>query len=138
MKCFEFRILYSSYCRRRQRGTFFSQEENAYLSSSVYDLSGVVLSIVLDNPAEGILNCGVITFHEMMLDKADGERGFACNPALDDKIRLKVGQGKARTDGAATDNRDLSLFRGGRHLGSGTASTARKIIKLKSKFGDRE
>jgi len=51
-----------------------SQEANAYLSSSIHDLSGVVLSIVLDNPAECILNCGVVAFHEMMLDKADGER----------------------------------------------------------------
>lgn len=53
---------------------FVSQETDAYLSSSVDDLSGVVLPIVLDNPAEGVLNCGVVAFHEMMLNKANGER----------------------------------------------------------------
>jgi hypothetical protein len=74
MKCFEFKILYSSYCGKGQPVMFVSQGTDAYLSSSVYDLSCVVLPIVLDNPAEGVLNCGVVAFHEMMLDKADGER----------------------------------------------------------------
>ena len=72
MKCFEFKILYSSYGERRQSVMSISQEANTYLASSVYNLSGVVLAIVLDNPTESILDCGVVAFHKMMLDKTDG------------------------------------------------------------------
>lgn len=45
-----------------------------YLSRSIDDLSCVILAIVLDNPAECVLNCRVIAFHEVVLDKANGER----------------------------------------------------------------
>lgn len=45
-----------------------------YLSRSVDDLSCVILAIVLDNPAECVLNCRIIAFHEVVLDKANGER----------------------------------------------------------------
>lgn len=44
-----------------------------YLTSSVYDLSGIVLVPVLDHAAEGILNRGVIAFHKVPLDELDSE-----------------------------------------------------------------
>lgn len=75
IKCFEFKILYSS-CRPgvNKSGISRWQRERSYLPSSIYDLSRVVLSVVLDNPAECILNCGVIAFNEVMLNEADRER----------------------------------------------------------------
>jgi hypothetical protein len=83
MKCFEFKILYSSYGGKCQSIRSISQEADTYLSSSVYDLSGVVLTIVFDNPAESILDCGVVAFHKMMFDKTDSERGFSWHYILD-------------------------------------------------------
>jgi hypothetical protein len=83
IKCFEFKILYSSYGEKRQPVRSISQEANTYLSSSIYDLRGIVLTIVFDDPAESILDCGVVAFHKMMFDKTDSERGFAWNSALD-------------------------------------------------------
>jgi hypothetical protein len=81
MKCFEFKILYSSCHGRRESsqqvacaGSF---REVSYLSCGVHDLSGIVLAVVLDNPAEGVLDCGVVALHEMLFDKANRERRFA-------------------------------------------------------------
>lgn len=48
--------------------------EGSYLSRSIHNLRCVVLAVVLDNTAEGILDRGVVAFHEMLLDKADSER----------------------------------------------------------------
>ena len=49
----------------------------AYLSCSVDDLSRIVLSIVLDDPTEGVLDCRVIALDEVVFDKADCKRWFA-------------------------------------------------------------
>lgn len=46
----------------------------AYLSCSVDDLSRIVLSIVLDDPTEGVLDCRVIALDEVVFDKADCKR----------------------------------------------------------------
>jgi hypothetical protein len=81
MKCFEFKILYSSCYERRERSQQVacprSFEEVSYLSCGVHNLSGIVLAVVLDNPAEGILDCGVVALHEMLFNEADRERGLA-------------------------------------------------------------
>lgn len=79
MKCFEFKILYSSCFGAVSYAKAPRRRRDAYLSSSIYNLSGVVLAIVFDNSTESILNCGVVALHEMMLDKADCERRFAWN-----------------------------------------------------------
>lgn len=73
MKCLEFKILYSS-CRMVSVTKRSSRTVITYLSRSIDDLSCVILAIVLDNPAECVLNCRVIAFHEVVLDKANGER----------------------------------------------------------------
>lgn len=46
----------------------------SHLSRSIDDLSRIVLSIVLNDPAEGILDCRVIALDEVMFDKTDCER----------------------------------------------------------------
>lgn len=46
----------------------------AYLACSVDDLSRIVLSIVLDDPTEGVLDCRVIALDEVVFDKADCKR----------------------------------------------------------------
>lgn len=73
MKCLEFKILYSS-CRIVSVIRTASHMQITYLSCSIDDLSCIVLAIVLDNSAECVLNCRVIAFHEVVLDKADCER----------------------------------------------------------------
>lgn len=73
MKCLEFKILYSS-CRMVSVTKQSSLTEITYLSRGVDNLSCVILAIVLDNPAECVLNCRVIAFHEVVFDKANGER----------------------------------------------------------------
>ena len=52
-------------------------KEVSHLSCGIHDLSCVVLAIMLDNPAERILDCRVVAFHEMLFDKADRERRLA-------------------------------------------------------------
>lgn len=42
-----------------------------YLASSVHNLGGIVLTVVFDDPAKGVLDCGVIAFDKVMFDKAD-------------------------------------------------------------------
>lgn len=73
-------MLYSS-CRGKEENVsqmgLHSVTEVQYLSRSVHNLRCVVLAVVLDNPAEGILDRGVVAFHEMLLDKADSERRLA-------------------------------------------------------------
>lgn len=78
IKCFEFKILYSS-CRPgvSEKGDPSLEAKGPYLPSGIYDLGRVVLPIVLDDPAEGILNCRVIAFNEVMLNEANRERRFA-------------------------------------------------------------
>jgi hypothetical protein len=88
MKCFEFRMEYSSYptlqsalhfetqiagpCDRALLGKF-----STHLPSSIDDLSGVVLALVLDDFAEGILDGGVVAFYEMTVHELHRERGFS-------------------------------------------------------------
>ena len=57
----------------------------AYLASSVHDLRGIVLAVVLDDPAEGVLDCGVIAFNKVMFDKADGQRRLSYRMAYPSK-----------------------------------------------------
>lgn len=37
-----------------------------------------ILAIVLNDATECVLNCGIIAFHEMMLDETNRKRGFSC------------------------------------------------------------
>jgi len=48
-----------------------------HLPSSIDDLSGVVLALVLDDFAEGILDGGVVAFYEMAVHELHCERGFS-------------------------------------------------------------
>lgn len=48
--------------------------DRSYLASSINNLSCVLLSLELDNLAEGILNGGIITLDEMPIDELHGER----------------------------------------------------------------
>jgi hypothetical protein len=81
MKCFEFKILYSSCHERKESSQQVACPDGfkgaSYLSCGVHDLGCIVLAVVLDNPAEGILDCGVVALHEMLFDKADRERRLA-------------------------------------------------------------
>lgn len=76
MKCFEFKMLYSS-CHGKEKNVsqmgLHSVTEVPYLSRGIHNLRCVVLAVVLDNPAEGILDRGVVAFHKMLLDEADSE-----------------------------------------------------------------
>lgn len=49
---------------------------STHLPSSIDDLSGVVLALVLDDFAEGILDGGVVAFYEMAIHELHRERGF--------------------------------------------------------------
>lgn len=77
MKCLEFKILYSS-CEMVSEAEKTSSMCVTYLSCSIDNLSCIVLAIVLDNPAESVLNCRVIAFHKVVLNKTNSEGGFAC------------------------------------------------------------
>lgn len=81
MKCFEFKILYSSCNKERESSQQVAYTGHvkgvSYLSCGIYDLGCIVLAVVLDNPAEGILDCGVVAFHEMLFNKANRERRLA-------------------------------------------------------------
>lgn len=73
--------------------------EMPYLSRGIHNLRCIVLAVVLDNPAEGILDRGVVAFHEMLLDKADSERGLAYEPRKRRKsitVRERVPKGRWR------------------------------------------
>jgi hypothetical protein len=50
-----------------------------YLSGGIDDFGCVILSIIFDDPAECVLDCGVIALDEVVLDEADCERGFSCD-----------------------------------------------------------
>lgn len=52
------------------------------LTGGINDLRSKVLSVVLDNSAECILDSRVIALYENAIDKADGKGGFSCNWAL--------------------------------------------------------
>jgi hypothetical protein len=56
--------------------TYKGEEISTHLASSINDLSGVFLALILDNLAEGILNRGVVAFHEMAVHELHRERGF--------------------------------------------------------------
>jgi hypothetical protein len=72
MKCFEFKMLYSS-CKVLSHSLAITSHKVIYLSRSIDNLSRIVLAVVFDNSAEGVLNGRVIAFDEVMLDKADRE-----------------------------------------------------------------
>lgn len=127
-----------------------SVTEVQYLSRSVHNLRCVVLAVVLDNPAEGILDRGVVAFHKMLLDKADSERGLAYRSR--DRLRSTTVQGRVQketmdrslTHRATTDDRDLSLLRCGGHLNGRAANYAaprrgngkRKWLEQEETIGD--
>lgn len=59
----------------------------AYLSRGIDDLCGIVLSIILDNATECILDRRVVAFNKVVLNKSDRERGFAYDTA---NVRLDI------------------------------------------------
>lgn len=46
----------------------------SYLSSSVDDLGGILLALVLDNSREGVFDGGIVRFDEVILDKLHRKR----------------------------------------------------------------
>jgi hypothetical protein len=52
----------------------------AYLSSGIYDLGGIVLTLDPDHLAEGVLDGGVVALDKVAIDELYGKRGFACAP----------------------------------------------------------
>lgn len=89
MKCFEFRMLYSSYgvtlisrtsklCRRPLREVGYAtaprREATTYLSGHIDNLDCIILAVVLDRFAEGVLDGGVIAVDEQTVHELDGER----------------------------------------------------------------
>lgn len=50
----------------------------SYLTGSIDNLGGVVLALVSDHLAEGVLNGRVVALDEVAVDELDCERGFAC------------------------------------------------------------
>lgn len=53
----------------------------AYLSRGIDDLCRIVLSIILDNATECVLDCRVVAFNEVVFNKSDRERRFAYDTA---------------------------------------------------------
>ena len=83
MKCLEFRMLYSSYCRVSFDSQSQSPQVFPYLTSRVDDFGCEILSIVFNDSAECVLNRRVVAFYKMMFDKANGERRFTwCNVSV--------------------------------------------------------
>lgn len=80
MKCFEFRILYSS-CTAVSvvippRAKWLELSTN--LSRRVDNLGRVILSLVPDRLGEGILNGRVVALDEATVDELDRKRRLAC------------------------------------------------------------
>lgn len=82
MKCFELRMLYSSCfgrsvsvstgcgcdCEKR------SSPRKPYLSRGIDDLRDVILALILDRLAEGVLDRGVVAVDEVTIDELHSER----------------------------------------------------------------
>lgn len=77
MKCLEFKMLYSSYCKMSLSRSS-PPRILSYLTSSIDDFRCELLSIVFDDPTEGVFDRRVITLYKMMLDKTNRAGGFAC------------------------------------------------------------
>jgi hypothetical protein len=83
MKCFELRMLYSSYFAISQLGepcrstlyeiVIFS----TYLPCGINDLSSKFLALVLYDFAESIFNSGIIAFYKVTINELDSQGRFA-------------------------------------------------------------
>ena len=106
-----------------------AQRAYTYLSSSIDDLRRKLLPLVLDDLAEGVLNCGVVGLDEVAVDVLYSKRGFACSRArsafavlyvlrllsrgvLSKRCILRRG---SHTDRPAANNSNLALLRWSRH-----------------------
>lgn len=85
MKCLELRIEYSS-CLQSvsacRPGQWQPGREQTYLASRVDNLRREVLSLIPDLLAERVLDGRVVTFYEMPVHVAHGQRGFSCWESL--------------------------------------------------------
>lgn len=75
MKCFEFRMLYSSYSAVRwlvQPNTSTCYEAvlySAHLARCIYDLGSKLLAFELDDFAECVFNSGIITLNKVAINE---------------------------------------------------------------------
>ncbi len=75
IKCFEFRMLYSSYSAVRwivqSNGTthYVVVLYVTHLTSSIYDLRGKLLALELDDFAECVFNGGIIALDEVAVNE---------------------------------------------------------------------
>lgn len=83
MKCFELRMLYSSCSDWAQRQRLDglrcdcekrSSPRKSYLSRGIDDLSDVILALILDSLAEGVLDRGVVAVDKVTIDELHSER----------------------------------------------------------------
>lgn len=83
IKCFEFKMLYSSWMASGTWSAFLvlpwssPKRLSTYLSSSVDNLCSVVLSLKPDHFTKGVLDGRVVAFDKVAIDELDREGGFA-------------------------------------------------------------
>jgi hypothetical protein len=77
MKCFELRMLYSSYIAIRRveelhRSTIYEiLLFSAYLACGVDNFRGIFLALEFNDFAEGVFNSGIITFYKVPINELD-------------------------------------------------------------------
>lgn len=80
----------------------------AYLSSSIDNLYGEVLVLVLDDLGEGVLNGGVIRIDKVAVDELNSQRALAYDVSA---CWIQSWHGcSQRTHGSAADDGHLSLL----------------------------
>lgn len=87
---------------------------STYLASSINDLGGVLLALVLDDLTEGVLDGGVVALYEMTVHELHRERGFTLSNVSESERERD--EGKRLTDRPAADNGDLALFGWSSHV----------------------
>jgi hypothetical protein len=70
-------VLWEEFGVSSANGLDHGSDRISYLSCSVDNLSCIILTIVLNNPAEGILDGRIVAFDEVVFDKTDREGRFA-------------------------------------------------------------
>ena len=93
-----------------------------YLASRIDNLSRVVLILILDHLAEGILDSRVVTVDKVSVDELHRHTRLACSFGSVCCLLVFACEAcasctqQSRTDGSAADNGHLSLLWWGRHL----------------------
>ncbi len=79
MKCFELRILYSSYAVRgvsQPQSRTWTILNFSHLTGRIDNLCGEFLILEFDDFAESVLDCRVVTFYKVPINELDSQGRF--------------------------------------------------------------